>query len=213
MAYEATKVNLTSFKKKNDAELISFGNMLIENGKDKDFDPFRNTLDKLALDVADFEEKVLKSDNKGRIELNAKNIAREKLLATITEFAYYVTGASVYSPTIVSKSGFSANPNSGSRHNPNANLAAPFGLKMALNPKTQEYKLSFELEEPSMVVKNALEFSEDNGEAWKNGTYFSGKTYVMNNFPRRKDLLVRVKSLGRYSRESEFSIPLSVFLA
>ncbi len=51
-----SNVNLTAFKKKNDAELNGFAILLIENGKDKDFDPFRTTLEKLATDAADYSD-------------------------------------------------------------------------------------------------------------------------------------------------------------
>lgn len=212
MKYEIQKVNLSYFKRKNDSGLLSFGNFLIDNGKDKDFDPFRTTLDKMATDVTDFADKILKAENQGRIEKETKEISREKLIATISEYAYYITGASIYTPILLTKSGFIASTSTGGHYNPNLNLAAPFALKVTFRSKSQDYKLSFDLEDANLVVKNALEYSEDNGETWKNGTYFSGKSYVLSNLPRRKELLVRVKSFGRFSRESDFSSSLPIFL-
>lgn len=206
------KVNLTAFKKKNDVELNGFATILIENGKDKIFDPFRTTLEKLAVDAADYATKFQKAQNRGIVEIQAKDIAKEKLLMTLTEYAYYVTGASVYNSAILAQSGFDASVEA-SRGNPDVRLAAPFGLKVSPGVLSGELILSFQVENPKMVVKNALEISQDNGLTWKNGTYFTGKKFIVNNLPIRKDLLLRVRSLGSYSRASDFSAPISAFLA
>ena len=207
-----SKVNLTAFKKKNDAELNGFAILLIENGKDKAFDPFRTTLEKLATDAADYTTKFQKAQNKGIVEVQAKDAAKEKLLMTMTEYAYYVTGAAVYNPTLIAQSGFDANNNDHNRTSPNVNLTAPFGLKVSPGVLSGELILSFQLEDAKRVVKNALEISQDNGETWKNGTYFTGRKYLVKNLPVRKDLLLKVRSLGTYSRESDFSVPINAFL-
>ncbi len=206
------KVNLTSFKKKNDVELNGFASILLENGKDKVFDPFRTTLEKLATDAADYATKFQKAQNRGIVEIQAKDAAKEKLLLTLTEYAYYVTGAAVYNPAIVAQSGFEASTEA-YRGNPDLSLAAPFGLKVSPGVLSGEVVLSFQVEDAKMVVKNALEVSQDNGTTWKNGTYFTGKKFIVKNLPIRKDLLLRVRSLGSYSRASDFSAPISAFLA
>jgi hypothetical protein len=206
------KVNLTAFKKKNDVELNGFATILIENGKDKVFEPFRTTLEKLATDAADYATKFQKAQNRGIVEIQAKDVAKEKLLMTLTEYAYYVTGAAVYNTAILAQSGFDASTEA-HKGSPDVRLAAPFGLKVNPGVLSGEVVLSFQVENAKMVVKNALEVSQDNGETWQNGTYFTGKKFIVNNLPVRKDLLLRVRSLGSYSRASDFSAPISAFLA
>jgi hypothetical protein len=209
----SVKVSLTAFKRKNDVELNGFASILVENGKDKEFEVFRATLDKLATESADYSTKLQKAQNKGKVEIEEKDIAKEKLLLTMCEYAYYVTGAAVQNPTLVAKSGFIAVSNDNNRSNPNLNLAAPFGLKVSPGTLSGELVLSFQVEDANRVVKTALEISQDNGLTWKNGTYFTGRKHIVKNLPTRKDLLLRVRSLGTYSRESDFSTPIAAFLA
>lgn len=68
------------------------------------------------------------------------------------------------------------------------------------------------IEAPDLVVKNGVEWSENQGQTWNNGTYFSGKKGVVKNLPIRKDLLLRVRSIGSYNKESDFSTPIGTFL-
>lgn len=212
MTKKEIKVNMTAFKKKNDDELNMFASTLVENGKDKDFDVFRATLDLLTTEAADYAAKLLKAQNKGQIEVTAKDDAKDTLLNRITEYAYYITGATIYTPEIIVKSGFVPTSTARTRQNPDLSLAAPFALKVQLGTSSGEVKLSFSLEDPRKVLKNALEWSDDNGLTWNSGTYFTGKRYLIKGLPVRKDLLLRVRSLGTYSRESDFSVPIAVYL-
>ena len=207
-----SKVKVTAFKKLNDDELNIFANTLIANGSDKAFDAYRTTLDQLAADNSDYSTKLQKAKNKGLVEVEARNIAKESLLLSIEEYSHLINALAVRNLGIIGKSGFESRAKVAHRSSPNLELSAPYALNVAFGKTAGEIILTYSLEMPERVVKNGVEWSDDAGTTWHNGTYFSGRKGILKNLPTRKDLLLRVRSLGSYLRESDFSTPISTFL-
>ena len=207
-----SKVKVTAFKKLNDDELNIFANTLIANGSDKEFDAYRATLDQLTADNSDYSTKLQRAKNKGLVEVEARNIAKAGLLLDIEEYSHLINALAVRNPSIIGKSGFESRTKVTYRSSPNLELSAPYALNVAFGKTTGEIILTYSLEMPEKVVKNGVEWSDDAGATWHNGTYFSGRKGVLKNLPTRKDLQIRVRSLGAYLRESDFSTPISTFL-
>ncbi len=65
---------------------------------------------------------------------------------------------------------------------------------------------------PKGVKSIAVEYSDDNGLTWKNGTYSTGKKFTLAGLVPRKDYLVRVVYHGTFQRTSNPSKPLPVFV-
>lgn len=65
---------------------------------------------------------------------------------------------------------------------------------------------------PKGVKSVAVEYSDDNGLTWKNGTYSTGKKFTLAGLSPRKDYLVRVVYHGTFQRTSNPSKPLPVFV-
>lgn len=207
------KVKMTSFKKKNEDEFNVFGILLSTNGKDKDFDAFRSTIDRLTTESTAYNDSLIKAKNGGPLEVKLKNDAKDALMTTISIYANFINGAGIENPDLIIKSGFEYSSTERFRPSPNLNLAAPFGLSVSTEGLSQgELLLSFQLEDPSLVLKNSAELSYDGGKIWTAALFFSGKKVVLKNLTRRTDFLIRVRSFGTYSRVSDYSIPIEAYL-
>ena len=208
------KVKLTSFKKKNEDELNVFAMLLVTNGKDKDFDLFRITLDRLAAESVAYNDSLLKAKSGSQLDNTLKNVAKDALLLTISMYANFINGAGLEKPELIIKSGFDYTTTEHVRSNPNGNIAAPYALSVsAKNVSEGELWLSIELVDANLVVNNLAEVSYDGGKTWARLTYFVGKKVLLKNLNRRVDLLIRVCSIGTYSRMSDYSTPISAYLS
>jgi hypothetical protein len=207
-----SKVKMSAYKKLNDDELAVFANSLIDNGKDKVFDPFRATLEIFSTEMTDYATKLQKAKNKGIVEVEAKNSAKETLLLRIDEYSLLVSSLALRDSAVIGKSGFESHTKTVNRPSPTMELTPPYALSVKYGKNTGEVELSYKLEMPKRVVKNGIEWSENDGETWNNGTYFSGRKGIVRNLPTRKDLLLRVRSIGAYNRESGFSSAVATFL-
>lgn len=65
---------------------------------------------------------------------------------------------------------------------------------------------------PKGVTSIAVEYSDDNGLTWKNGTYSSGKKFLLEGLISRHDYLVRVTYHGTFQRTSNPSAYLPIFV-
>ena len=204
------KIKLSAYKKLIDDKLVVFANALLENGKSKTFDPYRTILDTLTTATNDYATKLQKAQNRGKIEIAEKNISKETLLVGIDMYAYQINSAAMLDSSIIVRAGFESQSNA-TRSNGDFQLNPPFGLTVELSKNSGEVYLTCQLDDSKRVVKNGVEWSEDNGVLWNNGTYFSGKKGTVKHLPIHKDLLIRIRSLGTFNKESGFSVPIPVF--
>lgn len=96
--------------------------------------------------------------------------------------------------------------------NTNGDLQPPSNLQVLSRGIRGEAILTFKLMEPSRVLNNALEYSLDEGNTWKNGTYSSSSTIKMKGLPSRQVVLFRVRSLGTYQRASAWTESVEAFV-
>lgn len=202
---------MTAYHRLDDDKFLVFAGSIIEHGKAEEFKPYQVILDRLQTETEDYNTKLQRARNRGKIEVEQKNIAKAALLLTLDEYALTISAAALRNPSIIIAAGFEYQ-SSGSHGNRVIELGPPYGLNVNLGKSSGEVLLSYQLEVPRLVVKNGVEWSDDQGKTWHNGTYFSGKKGIVKNLPIRKDLLLRVRSIGAYDRESDFSIPISTFL-
>jgi hypothetical protein len=65
---------------------------------------------------------------------------------------------------------------------------------------------------PTGVKTVAVEYSDDNGLTWKNGTYSTGKKFTLSGLTPRTDYLIRVFFHGSHQRTSNPSVVKPVFV-
>lgn len=94
----------------------------------------------------------------------------------------------------------------------NGVLEPPFNLRVTNNQISGELALNFQVSDPRNVLLNAVEYSADNGVTWHNGTYGKSRGIRLTNLPSRQELMVRVRSLGTFSRKSGWSDPILAYV-
>lgn len=94
----------------------------------------------------------------------------------------------------------------------NADLDAPYDLKASTRGESGSVTLSFRVAMPNRVRSNAIEYSMDGGESWKNGNYSSATRVQLKGLPTRQEVKFRVRSLGTSDRQSAWSKPVEVFV-
>ena len=94
----------------------------------------------------------------------------------------------------------------------NADLDAPYDLRVFSRGESGSVTVSFRLASPSRVRNNAVEYSLDGGESWKNGSYSTATRIQLKGFPPRQEIKFRVRSLGAADRQSAWSKPVEVFV-
>jgi hypothetical protein len=65
---------------------------------------------------------------------------------------------------------------------------------------------------PKGVKSIAIEYSDDDGKTWQNGTYSTGKKFTLTGLVPRKDYLIRVIYHGTMQRTSNPSKALAVYV-
>jgi hypothetical protein len=65
---------------------------------------------------------------------------------------------------------------------------------------------------PKGVTQLAIEYSYDGGQTWHNGTYSAGKLFKLGNLTPKMTVSVRVRFLGTFQRESDWSDAMEVFV-
>ncbi len=62
------------------------------------------------------------------------------------------------------------------------------------------------------VVKFSLEWSDDNGAHWHNGTYSQGSTFLLEGLTSEKRYWLRACPLGTHRRTGDWSEPVTLFV-
>lgn len=62
------------------------------------------------------------------------------------------------------------------------------------------------------VTKFSLEWSDDNGTHWHNGTYSQGSTFLMEGLTAEKRYWLRACPLGTHRRTGDWSEPVTLFV-
>jgi len=75
-----------------------------------------------------------------------------------------------------------------------------------------EISLQFRLPEPTRLRNNCVEYSMDNGETWRNGTYGTRTTIRVSGLPSWQLVQFRVCSLGAFQLKSAFSEVVEAFV-
>ena len=84
-------------------------------------------------------------------------------------------------------------------------IGRPYGLEIVPSTATGEVKIRFRTQSTARVYSNAVEYSYDEGATWHNGTYGSSRGIRITGLEPRREVLVRVRSLGSAGRVSDWS--------
>ena len=91
-------------------------------------------------------------------------------------------------------------------------LEAPYDVRVFGRGESGAVTLAFRLVSPTRVRNNAMEYSLDGGESWKNGSYSTSTRIHLKGLPVRQEVKFRVRSLGAAERQSAWSKPVDLFV-
>lgn len=152
-----------------------------------------------------YETALAAARNRGMAEVALKNEAQKNLLETLDKIADALDLKADSHPTLLTGAGFSF------QQSPIrfvGQIAAPEVLRVNSTGRRGEIRVQLSDEMPSVVLIHAMEYSQDKGSTWQNGTYHNRSNFVVGGLPAGTELQFRFKSIGRGDNKSEWSEPV-----
>ena len=155
--------------------------------------------------------RALAAARQGGIEqTQAKEAAKKQLLTELDAMANLIdNGASGDSAYIIG-AGFRLR-SSPQRYT--GIIGPPNILRATGTGRSGELRITLEDAVPAIVRMHALEWSEDKGAQWHNGTYDARNNFVASHLPNGREILVRARSIATRGRKSDWSAPVMVAVA
>lgn len=198
-------INRRSYRSAPQAELASFTeNVLQRTRENPEFSFLAESLVELETCLEQYQKALAAAKNRGLVEVSAKNEARGKLVACLDLVADQLETAPELSPTRVLNAGFRANESAARTGEtppvPKIVKAVPTGnrgeLKVHLNTWEGVNR---------QRLLHACEYSDDQGQTWKNGQYKPSQRFVLSELPPLSTLQFRFRTVAPSGKTSKWS--------
>ena len=205
------KVKKTAFQSLRQAGLVAFATNVTNRMTERpEYAAFADKVLVLKQQTDAFIAALADSAQGGADRITLKGESQAALVRTLNELAddlnYFHTGPESW----VTNAGFSAiDPRTGTKL---GSMQPPTNIRAIPQTVSGELELRYELPDPRAVRNTGLEFSTDNGETWKNGTYSSGSVMKVKGLPARQAVIIRLRSIGTLQRMSGWSESMELFL-
>ncbi len=200
---------LLSFKRLLDAELLKFAREVVSlmKGNAKYTDE-QSQVTAVEAQIEVFQVASTKAADGTTAFINDSNTQREDLLAKLVVLAKLLEVHTTEGQAFFTEAGFVV------RQKPvksDAPLRMPVIEDVLRDVKSGSIRGMLK-DFPKGVRQIAVEFSEDNGITWRNGTYSTGKRFKLEGLVPRQDYLVRVRYVGTFQRMSDWSEAKQIFV-
>ena len=200
------KVFRRAYQRIRQADLASFARNTLNRTKEVPEYAFLQTeATALATTLQQYETALAAARNRGMAEVAVKNEAQKSLLAALDKIADALDLKADSSPTLLSGAGFTLQQPSARF---SGHIAVPEVLRLGSTGRKGELRVQLSDEMPGAVLTHAMEYSEDKGTSWKNGTYQNRNHFVVGGLPASPELLFRFKSVGRGDNKSHWTEPV-----
>ncbi|MBU6342819.1 MAG: fibronectin type III domain-containing protein, partial [Bacteroidetes bacterium] len=98
------------------------------------------------------------------------------------------------------------------RNKPVTEILPPANIRAIPQAVAGELELRYTLPSAKWVRITGLEYSEDDGKTWQNGSYSSKTVMKVKGLPSGKSVLIRLRAIGAGQRSSSWSNALKLFL-
>lgn len=168
----------------------------------------KNQIDKIKPLLAAYDTAILAASDGGKLLTQVKRTAKVDLLNAMEILAALTKGFSDGDPTYVTDAGFQLRQKAVHSKQP---LPQPdwVYLKRGILSGTVEGLIQ---NLPPGVKELGIKYSYDGWVNEHNGTYSTGKKFVLAGLEVRKEVEVKVIYLGTYQRKSNESKPMPVFV-
>lgn len=174
------------------------------------YDLMRTTLERLAERTTAYSAALLDAQDGGTKLVKIKNIEKTKLVAVLNKgadgFDYLEDGTN----QIVLDSGMEEQQKSTRSTVTKQTPTRPKSVVVTPLAVEGKIKLKFELPNRKHTVMVAVEWQEVGSPIWHNGTYFTDTKGEVMGLPSGKEILVRIRSLGRYELKSSWTTSIIV---
>jgi len=201
-----TKVFRRAYQRIRQAELASFATNVLNRTKgEADYAFIQTDITALEAALQAYQTALAAARNRGMAEVVVKNEAQKALLTVLDRIADAFDLKAELSPALLTGAGFSL-------QQPPVRFAGqipvPEVLKVNSTGRKGEIRVQLTDEMPNVVLLHAMEYSQDKGSSWQNGTYHNRNRFIVGGLPAGTDLLFRFKSIGRGDNKSDWSEPL-----
>ncbi|MDX1910185.1 MAG: hypothetical protein SFV22_01805 [Saprospiraceae bacterium] len=200
-------INRRAYRDATQANLVLFAeNVLLRTRGIPEFAFASASIEAIEAPLAQYTHALALAQNRGRAEVSAKNDARETLVLAINHLADLLESQSDIGETRILQAGFDLRINSS---RPDFEPPSPQVMKAITTGKKGELRVQLASDSSGKAsVMHACEYSEDQGQTWKNGVYRPSRSFVLQGLPSTNQLLLRFRTIGSGGRLSAWSEPV-----
>lgn len=186
--------------------LIAFSENIIARTKAAKFASLQPDAAALESAIEQFRSALAASLNGGKAEVAHKNRQLQTLLAALDQITDGIVQYAGDDPAELLAAGLAATQ----ALSRSEQLEAPEIIRIGSTGRKGEIQMQIESAAPNAVLTHGIEYSDDQGQTWKNGSYRSRRRFVLDGLPSAAALLIRVRIIGRADRLSKWSEPALV---
>lgn len=203
----SSKISRRHYRRVPQSELIAYSENILARTKNVEAFAFmQSEVQALETPHEQFRIALAASLNGGRAEIAHKNQQMKALVAALDQVANALETRANGNPTMILDAGFSVVPLSNRVDAPET----PEILRIGSTGRKGEVQVQLDDADPRAVLTHGVEYSEDQGQTWHNGTYRSQRRFVLENLPSSSALFIRIRSIGRSDRLSKWTEPAVV---
>jgi hypothetical protein len=208
------QINYSAFKKFRQEELKTFADTVYNNMTGKElYDPFKALVKELRPIAETFQLALIEALKGGTDRTKAKNDAKDALMLQLTKIGKLMDALWIDSKFDNSKevAGFElAKPPIRSTPTPVTYVEAPSNLVFVNDNRKGVVNLTWNKVDNALVY--AFEMQQADG-SWKNGMYADKTSMQLSDLAVGEKATIRVKTIGPNSLVSDYSEPVSVWVA
>jgi hypothetical protein len=204
------RIRRSDFIQSTQDNLAVFAENVVAKCADKAYDPVKAFITPVVEASANYRKALTDAALGGKVFTELKKVAKESLIKKLGVLASLLEVQPNATNAYLLGAGFSLFRDRTS--NAEKSIFKPTILKAKPNGQVGQLVLEIDKGNSSGIQSIGYEFSEDNGETWKNGSYSNRSTFVMPGLPTGKDILIRARSLGTYDKVSEWSDAFMAFV-
>ncbi|MDX1910037.1 MAG: hypothetical protein SFV22_01060 [Saprospiraceae bacterium] len=199
------KISRRHYRRVPQSALIAYSeNILIRTRDVAQFAFLQNEVKALETPLEQYRAALAAALNGGRAEIAQKNNQLKALIAALDAVANSLEAHAESSQTMILDAGFSV-------------VIPPARIETPETPEIQrisstgrkgELLVLLNDADPRAVLTHGIEYSDDQGQTWKNGIYRNQRRFILTDLPSSPQLFIRIRSIGRADRLSKWSDPV-----
>lgn len=198
-------VNRRDYRNAPQTELAAIAESVLNRTRENpEFAFLSESISELDSLLSQYQKALAAARNRGLLEISVKNEVREKLVAALDTMADLLEAQSEINETRVLDAGFRTNDITTRMIEA---PPVPEVVKTQPTGKRGELKVQLKIRERAnrMRLMHLCEYSDDQGQTWKNGLYKPSQRFVISGLPRLSTIQLRFRAIAPNGQTSEWS--------